>query len=411
MRARVLLHAGGLLAACLLGGASVSAESLEGFFNPPGSLTVEVSLENAPGLHLPINRSAITSLAVVGDHVLGGTTAQPGLDPFLFVVSLPEARLMRALDLGGMVPGQLGVQSGFGRGERDELYAGTMPDRAASGHLLGVRLERGAIAATDLGSPVPGEGVFALTAHHGVLYGVAHPSGRFFSYRLEDGHVRVFEDTVPSAEQRQTYEDFELAPADYLSRRLVVDGAGRVFGSVPINRIFLFDPETETIEVLPSELPAVWDRRVLGRVDAWAVASDGTLYGGSAGDGLLFRLDPDDGAVVNLGSPASTPRLKGLAFAADGRLWGLAGAAPQYSHLFFYDLETGGFTDLGNPAFPILAPGLPEGVYWRGFQLGTLAVSEDGCTLVMGDEGVLSQLMVFSVREVGRGAVCRTGPP
>jgi hypothetical protein len=258
---------------------------------------------------------------------------------------------------------------------------------------------------------VPGEGTFALTAHRGVLYGVAHPSGRFFSYRLEDGSVRVFEDTVPSADQRQTYEDFELAPADYLSRRLVVDGQGRVFGSMPINRIFRFEPETETIEVLPDELPAVWDRRVLGRADAWAVAPDGTLYGGSAGDGLLFRLDPDDGSVVNLGSPASTPRLKGLAFAADGRLWGLAGAAPQYSHLFFYDLESGGFTDLGNPAFPILAPGLPEGVYWRGFQLGTLAASGDGCTLAMGDEEVLSQLMVFSVRDMRRGTVCGTGRP
>ena len=37
------------------------------FFTPPGSFTVEVSLENSPYLRLPIYRNAITSLEVVGD--------------------------------------------------------------------------------------------------------------------------------------------------------------------------------------------------------------------------------------------------------------------------------------------------------------------------------------------------------
>jgi hypothetical protein len=40
------------------------------FFTPPGSFTVEISLENSPYARLPIYRNAITSLEVVGDYYI-----------------------------------------------------------------------------------------------------------------------------------------------------------------------------------------------------------------------------------------------------------------------------------------------------------------------------------------------------
>lgn len=395
MRRRALLSAAALALVC----GSARGELSQGLFRPPGSFTVEVSLENAADLRLPARRSAITSLEVVGDMAVGGTSSEEGLDPFVFAVSLPQKRLERVLDLGTVVAGQRAIQSGFARGRGGALYAGTMPGRARSGHLIKLSLTRDGIAAEDLGAPVPGEGVFALASDGDALFGIAHPSGRFFIYRLRDGHVVVRDETAASAEQVATYRDFVLEPEDYLCRRLAVDGKGRVFGSLPINRVFRFTPSTGTLDVLPRELPTVWNRRILGRADSWAVRSDGTLYGGSAADGLLFTLDPDTGEIANLGSPASVPRLKALAFAGDGMLYGLAGAAPQHSHLFRYEPHTRGFVDFGNPQFPMLSPGVPEGLQWRGFQLGTLAVSEDGRTIVMGDEEVLSQLMVFTVPE------------
>ena len=55
------------------------------------------------------------------------------------------------------------------------------------------------------------------------------------------------------------------------------------------------------------------------------MAPDGTLYGGNAGDGQLFRLDPATGKVANLGKPAMMPRMQGLAFAGDGKLYGVTG--------------------------------------------------------------------------------------
>jgi hypothetical protein len=54
----------------------------------------------------------------------------------------------------------------------------------------------------------------------------------------------------------------------------------------------------------------------LGRVDAWTMAPDGILYGGNAGDGQLFKLDPETGRVTNLGKPVMMPRITGLTFGA-----------------------------------------------------------------------------------------------
>jgi hypothetical protein len=341
----------------------------------------------------------MTSLEVLGAYAIGGTSARAGLSPFLFAVSLSERKLVSVLDLDAVVPGQRSILSGFGRGEGGELFAGTMPQKEGyAGHIIRVTIGEMGLRAADLGTPVAGEGIFALTAdpRRRTLYGISHPSGKFFSFGLADRVARVYDSTSPDEAARVAYFQLALTPADYLSRSLVVDGEGRVYGSQPVNRVFRFDPRTQEVELLPDELPAVWDRRVLGRVDSWALGPDGAIYGGNAGDGQLFRLDPVRGRILNLGKPVMMPRLKGLAFGRDGKLYGVAGGAPGYSHLFRYDPRDG-FVDLGNPRFGMVGESLPTGILWRGFQISTLAVSEDGRFIVMGDDEVLSQLMVFPV--------------
>jgi hypothetical protein len=84
----------------------LAAERTEGFFRPEGSYTIEISLDNSPYARLPIYRNAVTSLVVVGETVVGGTTASDGLSPFLFIASLHERRLVRMLDVETVVPMQ-----------------------------------------------------------------------------------------------------------------------------------------------------------------------------------------------------------------------------------------------------------------------------------------------------------------
>ena len=84
-----------------------------------------------------------------------------------------------------------------------------------------------------------------------------------------------------------------------------------------------------------------------GSVRRWAIAPDGTILGGAAADGELFRLDPATGKIANLGKPAMMPRMKGIAFGRDGRLYGVTRAPPGYTHPFICDRKSG-FTDFGS---------------------------------------------------------------
>ena len=89
-------------------------------------------------------------------------------------------------------------------------------------------------------------------------------------------------------------------------------------------------------------------------------------------------------------------RIPGLTFGSDDKLYGIAGGAPGYSHLFSYDQDLG-FKDLGNPEFEMKAPGIEQGILWRGFQLQSIASSKDGKYIVLGEKESLSQLLVFPV--------------
>jgi hypothetical protein len=373
------------------------------FFTPKEAFAIEVSLPNSAEKRLPMYRNAITSLHVQGDFILGGTTAKEGLSPYLFVASVSKKTVLTTRDLQETVRGQKGIATGFCKGTGNQFYAGTMAheNENHSGHLLQIGIGNGgAIEVKDLGTPVPGESIFTLLSNkQGTdLYGISYPGGRFFTYNIATKKKQIFDNVAPTEKQLNNLHEYAVGPAVYLCKALVEDHAGIVYGSTAGNRIFAFDPARKTFELLENPLPAVWGREVLGQVEAWATAPDGKLYGGNAADGQLFVLNPATKKIKNLGKPTMMPRLRALAFSGDGKLYGLAGGSPGYSHLFYYDEKGAGFVDLGNPEFTMVAPGIEQGIMWRGFQLSTLAVSGDGKYMVIGENEALSQLMVFPVQ-------------
>ncbi|CAG5067456.1 hypothetical protein DYBT9623_00177 [Dyadobacter sp. CECT 9623] len=370
------------------------------FFTPKNAFAIEVSLPNSAEKRLPMYRNAITSLIVQGDRILGGTTAKEGLSPYLFIASISGRKVVTVRDLQDIIPGQKSIATGFCKGAGNQLFAGTMGQKnQPAGHLLQVSVGNGdAIEVKDLGVPVAGEGIFTLLSNkQGTeLYGISYPSGRFFTYDIATKKTQAFDQVAPKEKHLKDAHDFAIGPEAYLCKSLVQDNAGLVYGSTAGNRLFAFDPAKKTFQFLETPLPAVWGREVLGQVEAWAKAPDGKLYGGNAGDGQLFVLNPATKKIKNLGKPMMMGRLQALAFGRDGKLYGLAGGAPGYSHLFSYD-ENAGFVDLGNPEFKMVEPGIEQGILWRGFQLSTLAASADGKYMVMGEDEALSQLMIFPV--------------
>ncbi|RYY31096.1 MAG: hypothetical protein EOO04_02565 [Chitinophagaceae bacterium] len=380
----------------LLAGPAVAKAQYE-FYCPPGSFAIEASLESTKELRMPMYRNAMTSLIATGDYVLGGTTSDDGLSPLLFTASLSQRRLVAIKELEAQVPGQQAIGTGFSV-SGNSFYAGTMPQSGSSnsGHIVQVQIDaKGQITVSSVAQPVPGEGVFALTFNRtrNEIYGIAHPSGKFFMYDVKSKKTQVFTETAPSPRDTASFHSFALAPKDYLCRALVIDKQGRVYGSRSTNKLFSFDPATKKFTVLKDQLPFVWGREVMGRIDAWVTMPDGTIYGSNAADGQLFRLDVATQKIINLGKPIMMPRLMTMVPGKNGMLYGIAGAAPGYAHLFSYHPKTG-FRDLGNPEFDMKTPGLEQGIKWRGYQISTITATAGG-QIVMGENEALSQLMVF----------------
>ncbi len=379
---------------------TIRAKAQYEFFSPPDAFAIEVSLNNSGLPRLPMYRNAISSLAVIEDNIIGGTTTSDGSAPFIFSASISKREVGEIVDLDKIVRGQTAIRSGFARWKDGTLIAGTLPDGNGDGHLLSITIDgNNRIVCKDLGIPVPGEGIFSLTqkATGNIVYGISYPSGFFFSFNLINGSAKVYKETSPSEKDIRQLAHFSLKPDNYLSRSLITDGKGRIFGSMPVNRLFCFNPSGEEFIFYENALPFVWGREVLGQADSWAISDDGTIYGGNAGDGQLFELNPETGRIKNLGKPALMPRLRGLAFGRDGKLYGLSGGVPGYSHLFSYDRKDG-FRDYGNPEFVMKIEELETGIRWRGFQLGTITSSEDKKYIIIGEDEALSQLMVFPVK-------------
>ncbi len=375
------------------------------FFNPKEGFAIEVSLPNTDLKRLPIYRNSISSLIVIDDYIIGGTSAIEGLSPFIFVASIKKRELISFKDVDEVVNGQQQIRSGYCRGKNNLIFAGTVANKntgssEGDGHLIQINISsQGTINIEDLGIPVPGEGIFSLLCNSEgtMLYGITIPSGKFFKFDINTRQSKIFNDIAPTEKELLTLNQYAIGPENYLSKAIIQDDKGLIYGSMPINRLFCFNPHDESFVVLEDPLPEVWGRKALGQVESWTKSDDGILYGGNAGDGQLFKLNPITNKVVNLGKPIMMNRLRGLTFGNDGKLYGIAGALPGYTHLFVYDPISGGFLDLGNPEFNMVAPGIEQGILWRGFQMGTLTSSEDGKYIVMGEDESLSQLLIFAV--------------
>ncbi len=376
------------------------------FWEPDEAFAIEVSLENTELKRLPIYRNSIQSLTVAGDYIIGGTAAREGLSPFVLVASLSERKLIDFEDIENVISGQRSIRSGFCAGENNSFFAGTIANKGSDnsrgdGHLMRIKIDReGTVEIKNLGVPIPGEGIFSLTcdAEGTQLFGISYPTGLFFTYNIKTGNSRIFDDLVPTDEELRTFRDYAQTPDMYLGAALIEDDRGMIYGSKGLNEIFYFDPKNNSFHVLEDKIPEVWGRTSLGQIESWAKSEDGMLYGGNAGDGQLFRLDPSSNRVKNLGKPIMMPRIRGLTFGKDGKLYGVAGGAPGYGHLFSYDQEGEGYHVYGNPQFTMVAPGIEQGIRWRGFNLSTIGSSENGKYIVMGEDEALSQLLIFAIQ-------------
>jgi hypothetical protein len=237
----------------------------------------------------------------------------------------------------------------------------------------------------DLGVPVSGEGIYTLAIDRArrTIFGLSYPSARFFSYSIAGKkftvHGGVAERAIPG-------EKFEKDRN--MSRALGVDAAGNVYGSGDRGALFRFTPETGRIETLRLHAPTVPGREGYTRIDCWAEGAGLSLYGGTS-DGYLFRFNPQTLAIENLGKPLNQYRVRGLAMARNGKLYGVGGDDDEMARLFSYDPARGAYEMLGMVDVnhrPYYA--------WQAYVIDAVALGRDG-TLYMGQSERKSKLYLY----------------
>ena len=346
---------------------------------------------------IPSGESAIRSLAVAPNGNLYGATSGRRshlfvLDPrhgwvqplgFLKGVSTVHRSVVIAADGAVYIGGSAGVDT---QGEGSSGYAG--------GHLLRytpqheerkpIRIEA-ECQVEDLGIPVPGDGIYtmAIDRASGIIYGVSYPTARFFSYSISLKkfvvHGGVAEHSIPG-------EKFEKDRD--IGRALKVDQDGNVWGSGEGGVLFHFSPAIGKVEMLGLTAPTVPGRAAYNRIDCWAQGTTEAFYGGTS-DGYLFRFDPKSQRIENLGKPLNQYRIRGLAMARNGKLYGVGGDDDEMARMFSYDPARGVYEMLG-----MVDVNHRPYYSWQAYVIDSLALGDDG-TLYLGQSERKSKLYIY----------------
>ncbi|HWR54455.1 MAG TPA: hypothetical protein VN428_25330 [Bryobacteraceae bacterium] len=337
-----------------------------------------------PADAIPADECAVHALTVAPDGELYGATS--GKRSHLFVLFPVHGYVQPLGFLKGvsMVHRSLVVsKSGdvyIGAGDQDgRLYRYVPKNDEAKPIRVDAPLD-----VTDLGAPAPGEGIYSLAIdrERDVIYGLTRPSGHFFSYKPDTAtfalHGKVAEHDIPG-EKFEAYKN--------IGRALAVTPAGQVLASGDNGAIFRFDPTKKMLARLPVSVPGVPGREPYSGVDAWAAAG-GWVYGGTS-DGYLFRLAPDSARIENLGKPLNQYRIRGLAFAKDGKLYGVGGDDDEMARLFSYDPTRGVYEILG-----MIDVNRRPYYSWHAYVIDAVAAGLDG-TLYLGQAERKSKLYIY----------------
>ncbi len=335
---------------------------------------------------IPADESAIRALAVAPDGKLYGATS--GKRSHLFLLDPVHGYVLPL----GFLEGVSRVEGSLVISKTGDVYIGTAP----GGHLLkyvpagheseGVPQVMRPIAVADLGEPASGESISALAIDRGrgTIYGLTSPNGVFFSYAIDAGgftiHGKVAEHEMPG-------ERFEKTKA--IGRAIAIDAGGNAFTSGEDGRLFEFSTSSGTLRKLDIMLPGVPGREPYNRLDAWAIGGDGHLLYGGTSDGYLFRLDPKELHVQNLGKPLNRYRVRALVLARNGRLYGVGGDDDEMAQLFCYDPAGAAYELLG-----MIDVNRRPYYSWQAYVIDCAALGNDG-TVYLGQNERKSRLYLY----------------
>lgn len=244
----------------------------------------------------------------------------------------------------------------------------------------------------DLGIPVPGNTVYALTwsPDRRTIYGLSYPDAHFFIFDLA---TRTTRDLGEFLEHR-VYG----GPERYwrsVPRALYCDEAtGRVYTSGDNGWFVYYDPATGKIVPTHLRLPGEYWESLKSIdypvVEAFVRDGAGKVYAGSS-DGFLLRLDLAAQRTEVLGKPRVQRRVRAMAAGRDGQIYLVCGETDLMCKFYRYDAAgAGGFRDLGVVA-------VDRSPYYakRAYRLDAMAVGPDG-TVFLGESDRRGKLFLYT---------------
>lgn len=333
---------------------------------------------------IPNGESEIGALTVAPNGSLYGATS--GNRAHLFVLN-PRHGYVQPL---GFLPDTKSVAQALVVSAAGDIYIGTSP----GGHLLKytppsedrqlIRINEACVV-TDLGQPLQGESIYALTIDRpaNVIYGLTFPNAHFFQFSIEKMEFTEFGVVSRAAPEGEKNETEKM-----MSRMMVLDGKGNIYCSGENGSLFKFDKEQHKLGKLDLQAPAIPGREPWTRVDAFFPTESGLIYGGTS-DGYLFRFDSENLKIENLGKPLLQYRITGLVQGKNGKLYGVGGDEEEMVRMFSYDPANGAYEILG-----FIDVNRRPYYSWQAYVIKAMAVGLDG-TIYLGESERISKLYLF----------------
>ncbi len=241
----------------------------------------------------------------------------------------------------------------------------------------------------DLGVPVSGDGIYALTTDldRSSIYGLTYPHGHLFRFDISTEKFNDLGETNKNVVFHGPERDWRTLP-----RALVCDDSGRVFTSGSGGFLIYYKTEDKKLTVtdiqIPGEYYPVQAYSGYPTVEYFTKDPNGLIYGASC-DGFLFSFDPDKMKLKNLGKPRLTRRIRAVTVGIDGNVYMIAGERIEPCRLFSYEPLRGKFSDLG-----VIAVDRSPYYSWRADQFDCMTTGLDG-TIYMGESDRRAHLYIF----------------
>lgn len=253
-----------------------------------------------------------------------------------------------------------------------------------------VYLPEDTAALDDLGIIEPNNSIYALCIDESRqrIYGLTYPDAIFFSLDIETREVRKFGSLLDKKVYSGPERSWRSVP-----RALICLPDGRVVTSGDGGLIIVFDPKTEQLKKtelrIPGEYWESWNYYGYPVVEQLIQGEDGFIWG-STSDGFIFKLNLELQALINLGKPRLSRRIRAMAMGGDKQLYIISGELDEPCKMISY--PTSG--EVGFLNWGYLSVDRSPYYAKRAYQFEAMTVGIDG-TVFLGESDRRGKLFLF----------------